>query len=63
MDRLRSRVSKTEENLERFTGKGAEAIREQYEKSIKADRREMDEIREKLKMLRIASQASSSSES
>lgn len=57
MDRLRSRVAKTEENLERFTGKGAEAIREQYEKSIKADRREMDEIREKLKLLRIAVQA------
>jgi hypothetical protein len=59
MDRLRSRVAKTEENLERFTGKGAEAIREQYEKSIKADRREMDEIREKLKLLRIAVQSAS----
>ena len=35
------------------------AIREQYEKSIKADRREMDEIREKLKLLRIAVQSAS----
>lgn len=62
MDRLRSRVAKTEENLDRFTGKGAEAIREQYEKSIRADKREMDEIREKLKLLRIAVQASSKEE-
>jgi len=57
MDRLRSRVSKTEENVERFTGKGAEAIREQYEKSIRADKREMEEIKEKLKLLRVAARS------
>jgi hypothetical protein len=41
----------------RFTGKGAEAIREQYEKSIREDKREMEEIREKLKLLSAASKA------
>jgi hypothetical protein len=57
IDRLSSRVAKTEENIERFTGKGAEAIREQYEKSIRADKREIDEIKEKLRLLRAATQA------
>jgi hypothetical protein len=46
----------TEENIERFTGKGAEAIREQYEKSIRADKREMQEIIDKLKLLRKAAE-------
>jgi hypothetical protein len=57
IDRLRARVTATEENLMRFTGKGAEAIREQYEKSIREDKREMEEIREKLKLLSAASKA------
>ncbi len=57
IDRLSSRVAKTEENIERFTGKGAEAIREQYEKSIRADKREIEEIKEKLRLLRDAAQA------
>ena len=57
IDRLQHRVAKTEENIERFTGKGAEAIREQYEKSIRADRREIEEIKEKLRLLRAAEQA------
>lgn len=54
IDRLKNRVTKTEENIERFTGKGAEAIREQYEKSIRADKREIEEIKEKLRLLRAA---------
>jgi hypothetical protein len=57
IDRLRARVTATEENLMRFTGKGAEAIREQYEKSIREDKREIDEIREKLKLLSAAAKA------
>lgn len=57
IDRLQHRVAKTEENIERFTGKGAEAIREQYEKSIRADKREIEEIKEKLRLLRAAEQA------
>mgnify|MGYP002633578195 CR=1 FL=1 len=63
MDRLHSRVTKTEENLERFTGKGAEAIREQYEKSMSADKVEMDEIRTKLTLLRQATQQNEASKS
>lgn len=57
IDRLKNRVTKTEENIERFTGKGAEAIREQYEKSIRADKREIEEIKEKLRLLRAAANA------
>ena len=45
-----------EENLERFTGKGAESIRSQYEKSMGADKKEVEDIKSKLKMLRQASQ-------
>ena len=39
LDRLLNRINKTEENLERFTGKGAESIRSQYEKSMGADKK------------------------
>lgn len=56
LDRLMGRINKTEENLERFTGKGAESIRSQYEKSMAADRKEVDDIKAKLKMLRQAAQ-------
>lgn len=56
LDRLKQRITMTEENIERFTGKGAEAIREQYEKSIRADKREMQEIVDKLKLLRKAAE-------
>jgi hypothetical protein len=56
LDRLINRITKTEENLERFTGKGAESIRSQYEKSMEADKKEVDDIKSKLKMLRIAVQ-------
>ena len=54
MDRIKTRVNKTEENIERFTGKGAESIRAQYEKSMEADRKEMEDIRAKLTLLRNA---------
>ena len=40
--------------MERFTGKGAESIREQALKTIKSYQREIDEIKAKLKMLREA---------
>ncbi len=56
LDRLLNRITKTEENLERFTGKGAESIRNQYEKSMEADKKEVEDIKSKLKMLRQASQ-------
>lgn len=60
LDRLNSRISKTEENLERFTGKGAGSIREQYEKSMEADRQEVEDIKSKLKLLRQATQQAKS---
>lgn len=56
LDRLINRITKTEENLERFTGKGAESIRNQYEKSMDADKKEVEEIKAKLKLLRTAGQ-------
>ena len=40
--------------MERFTGKGAESIREQAQKTIRGYQREIDEIKAKLKLLREA---------
>ena len=54
--RLNTRIIQTEENMERFTGKGAQSIRDQAEKSIKSYKREIDEMKAKLKMLREASE-------
>jgi hypothetical protein len=54
INRLNTRVIQTEENMERFTGKGAQSIRDHAEKSIKSYKREVDEIKAKLKMLRDA---------
>jgi len=53
-NRLNTRVIQTEENVERFTGKGAQSIRDHAEKSIKSYKREIEEIKAKLKMLREA---------
>ena len=55
INRLNTRISQTEENMSRFTGKGAQSIVEQAEKTIKAYRREIEEIKAKLKMLKNAS--------
>lgn len=62
LDRLINRITKTEENLERFTGKGAESIRSQYEKSMASDKKEVDEIKSKLQLLRNAAQQSQKKE-
>ncbi len=59
MDRLRKRVAQYENNMGIFTGKGAASIMADLQKKIEADKREMDEIRKKLKMLREARQANS----
>ena len=40
--------------MARFTGKGAQSIVDQAEKSIKDYKREIDEIKAKLKLLRDA---------
>ena len=52
--RLQQRITSTGENMERFTGKGAESIREQAQKTIRGYQREIDEIKAKLKLLREA---------
>jgi len=57
INRLNTRIIQTEENMERFTGKGAQSIRDQAEKSIKNYKREIDEMKSKLKMLREASES------
>ena len=59
ISRLQQRITSTEENMERFTGKGAESIREQAAKTIKNYQREIDEIKAKLKMLREATNPAS----
>ena len=59
ISRLQQRITSTEENMERFTGKGAESIREQALKTIKSYQREIDEIKAKLKMLREAASTNS----
>jgi len=56
MDRIRKRVTQYENNMGIFTGKGAASIMADLQKKIEVDRREMDEIRQKLKMLREARQ-------
>ena len=59
MDRLRKRVTQYENNMGIFTGKGAASIMADFQKKIEVDRREMDEISRKLKMLREARKAGS----
>ena len=54
INRLNSKISSTEENMARFTGKGAQSIVDQAEKTIKGYKREIDEIKAKLKLLREA---------
>ena len=61
MDRLRKRVTQYENNMGIFTGKGAASIVADFQKKIEVDRREMEEIKKKLKMLREARQAQGSS--
>lgn len=54
INRLNSKISSTEENMSRFTGKGAQSIIDQAEKTIKEYQREIEEIKAKLKLLREA---------
>ncbi|MBM71804.1 MAG: hypothetical protein CL847_03380 [Crocinitomicaceae bacterium] len=54
INRLNSKISSTEENMSRFTGKGAQSIIDQAEKTIKGFQREIEEIKAKLKLLREA---------
>ena len=50
MDRLNERVRQIENNIELFTGAGAESLRQEYEKKIQSSKREIEELRNKLKM-------------
>jgi len=52
VDRLKQRVLQYENNMEIFTGKGAEALKQEISKKIDSAHREIDEIKEKLKLLR-----------
>lgn len=51
IDRLQSTIRQYENNLEFFKGDGAVAMRKDYEKKIQSARREIGEIKEKLKMI------------
>jgi hypothetical protein len=50
IERLKSRVLQYENNLEFFTGDGAASMKKDYEKKIKSAKREIDEIKEKLRL-------------
>jgi vacuolar-type H+-ATPase subunit I/STV1 len=51
LDRLQAQIKQYENNMGFFTGKGAEAMRKEIEKKIKATEREMDEVKKKLEMM------------
>ena len=51
IDRLKQRIIQYENNMEIFTGKGAEAMKKDIEKKIKSASREIDEIKKKLDMI------------
>ncbi len=48
LDRLHMQIKQYENNMGFFTGKGAEAMRKEIEKKIKAAEREIDEVKKKL---------------
>jgi hypothetical protein len=51
IDRLKSEIRQYENNMSIFTGKGAEALRKDIEKKIKASEREIEDIRKKMQLL------------
>lgn len=50
IDRLKEKVRQIENNIELFTGAGAESMRKEYEKKIQSSKREIEDIKNKLKM-------------
>jgi len=54
IDRLKKDIQQYENNMTIFTGKGAEAFRNDIEKKIVSAKREIDDIRKKLEMLKTA---------
>lgn len=51
IEKLKHQIAQYENNMGIFTGKGAEALRKDIEKKIKATEREIDDIKKKLDML------------
>lgn len=51
IDKLRHQITQYENNMGIFTGKGAEALRKDIEKKIKATEREIDDIKKKMELL------------
>lgn len=51
LDKLQAQIKQYENNMGFFTGKGAEAMRKEIEKKIKATEREMNEVKKKMAML------------
>ena len=56
ISRLQTHINQFENNMGFFTGKGAEAMLADFNKKIEKERREIDEIKKKLGMLRNARQ-------
>lgn len=51
IEKLKHQIAQYENNMGIFTGKGAEALRKDIEKKIKATEREIDDIKKKLDLL------------
>jgi len=51
IDKLNQDIKQYENNMGFFTGKGAESMRKEIEKKIKAAQREISEIKEKMSLL------------
>jgi hypothetical protein len=51
LDRLQAQIKQYENNMGFFTGKGADAMKKEIEKKIKATEREIDEVKKKLEMM------------
>ena len=51
IEKLKHQITQYENNMGIFTGKGAEALRKDIEKKIKATEREIDDIKKKMELL------------
>jgi alpha/beta superfamily hydrolase len=51
IDKLKHQITQYENNMGIFTGKGAEALRKDIEKKIKATEREIEDIKKKMELL------------
>jgi hypothetical protein len=51
IEKLKHQIAQYENNMGIFTGKGAEALRKDIEKKIKATEREIEDIKKKMQLL------------